>query len=134
MMPEHPRVVGSRPQAWWRFEAERPDHLTDEPDWLDYIEGREMTDEERDRYGSDYVAWEHEPIVWMAAHGHLTDDELAMIEQTAEEAERRIDTDEEGIASGDIYDDRAAVELARRVGGLTTPPSPGGPGTGAPDG
>lgn len=115
VMPEVPYIAGTRPQAWWTFVAERPDHLVDEPDSADYLVDRKMTDEGRTQYERDYIDWEHEPILWMAANGHLTDYELAQIEARAEEAEGRVGTEAEEVSSGFLHTDRAAVELARQV-------------------
>jgi hypothetical protein len=50
-------------------------------------------------------AYEIEPIEWMAAHGHLTDEEIAVIEERANEARPRIGTDAEEVGSGGV--DRA---------------------------
>lgn len=115
VMPQEPYVVGSRPQAWWTFEAERPEHLTDEPDPAGYSENRTMTDEGRVEYERAYIDWEHEPILWMAANGHLTDYELKRIDALAEAAIERIRNDGEEVSSGFLHTDRAAVELARQV-------------------
>jgi hypothetical protein len=57
-------------------------------------------------------AYENEPIIWMAEHGHLEPDEIAQIEAEARAASRRVGTDEERIRSaGADMADRRAVKL-----------------------
>jgi hypothetical protein len=120
--PGRPTVVGHRPEAWWRFEAERPSSLTGYPDkrdsyWDVEVDSRTrtMSDESRERYERHWFDYGHEPILWLAEHDDLTEDEIAKIEQEAEEAQERIDAGDERVSSGFLHCDQAAVELARRV-------------------
>jgi hypothetical protein len=68
-------------------------------------------------------AYEIEPVVRMAEHGHLAEDEVAAIEAEARAAARRVGTDAEriGSAGADMADRRAvklwgAVQRASRTG------------------
>ena len=55
-------------------------------------------------------------MAWMAAHGHLTDEELAKIAERANEARPRIGTPAEHIGSGGVdRADRRAVRLYEAV-------------------
>jgi hypothetical protein len=59
-----PRAAGFRLWGWWRYVAKRPKHLGEMPMMLDHPtleEDAEAIDE-----------FENEPIIWMAANGHLT--------------------------------------------------------------
>ncbi len=100
---KRPHLPGHRPAAWWEFEAERPAHLTDYP--LDF-EGTE------DKHAEAIDAHEIEPIVWMAEHGHLTDQEIEELEERAQAAQPRVGTDAEHIGSGGVDRvDQRAVKL-----------------------
>ena len=108
-----PSSPGQRPWAWWEFEAGRPDHLEPYPD-LDHFLDREHWSE--DEEAEAYDNYENEPIIWMAANGHLTPDELAAITERANEARPRIGTDDEHYGSGGIdRADKRAVKLAEAV-------------------
>jgi hypothetical protein len=103
--PAHP---GNRPAAWWDYVAERPEHLSDYPE--DNFE-----DSDGD-VAAAIDAYEIEPIEWMAAQGHLTDEEIAVIEECASEARPRIGTDNEHIGSGGVDRvDRRAAKLHEAV-------------------
>jgi hypothetical protein len=101
-----PGVAGHRPDAWWEYEAERDEYVTEEPDW--------NFDGPLDEYAQEHQTWEMEPVVWMAEHGHLTDEEIALIAKEANEARPRIGTDAERKARAE-YPDRRAVELHEAV-------------------
>jgi hypothetical protein len=105
-----PRAPGFRLWGWWHYVAKRPEHLGEMPMMLDHPtleEDAEAIDE-----------YENEPIVWMAANGHLTRDEIAKIEAEARAASRRVGTDEERIGSaGADMADRRAVKLWGRWSG-----------------
>jgi hypothetical protein len=91
-----------RPQPWWQYEAGRPHHVTSLPNG----------------YGSngrDLDAYKLEPLIWMAANGHLSDEELAGIRIHAEEAAERVGTGAELMSTRDVSSDRSAVRLARAV-------------------
>jgi hypothetical protein len=60
-------------------------------------------------------AYEIEPIEWMAAHGHLTDEEIAVIEERANKARPRIGTDAEEVGSGGDRADGGAAALHAAV-------------------
>ena len=108
-----PTTPGHRPWAWWEFEAGRPDHLEPYPD-LDHFLDREHWSE--DEEAEAYDNYENEPIIWMAANGHLTPDELAAIAESANVARPRIGTDDEHIGSGGVdRADRRAVTLCEAV-------------------
>ena len=88
----------------WHYVAKRPKHLGEMPMMLDH------PTLEEDAEAID--AYEIEPVVWMAEHGHLEPDEIAAIEAEAREASRRVGTDEERIGSaGADMADRRAVKL-----------------------
>ena len=104
-----PLLPGHRPFAWWRYEAGRPHHLTEHPPPLDFETPQDERAEALDEY-------EIEPMEWMAAHGHLTDEELAKIAERANEARPRIGTPAEHIGSGGVdRADRRAVRLYEAV-------------------
>ena len=104
-----PLLPGHRPFAWWRYEAGRPQHLSEYP----ALFGGEMRQDERAEALDEY---EIEPVAWMAAHGHLTDEELAKIAERANEARPRIGTPTEHIGSGGVdRADRRAVRLYEAV-------------------
>jgi hypothetical protein len=101
------RRPGSRPWAWWHYEAGREQHLTSYP--LDF-EG--TIEEHRDAIDE----YEIEPIVFVASCGELFDHELEQIAAKAREVEPRIGTDAEHWGSGGVdYPDRRAVKLAKAV-------------------
>jgi hypothetical protein len=103
-----PLRPGRRPFAWWRYEAQRPAHLSDYPP-RDF----ETPQDERAAALDEY---EIEPVAWMAAHGHPTDEELAKIAERANEARPRIGTPAEHIGSGGVdRADRRAVKLYEAV-------------------
>jgi hypothetical protein len=64
-------------------------------------------------------AWDEyqiEPVEWMAAHGHLTSEEVAAITEKANQARPRIGTDGERIGSSGVdRADRRAVRLYEAV-------------------
>ena len=86
---EPPLVPGRRPVAWWEFEAERPQYLTE-------ISERELDLATTTRRGHER---EVESLTWMALHGHLTRLELETLERRAAEARERIGTDREEKAA-----------------------------------
>lgn len=93
------RGSGSRPWAFWRFDAGRPEHSEDFP------------------HGDDEAAdcWTFDPVIWLAERGELRDEEIAEIRAEAEIAAPRIGTDEERFRSPADSRDRSAVRLARAV-------------------
>jgi hypothetical protein len=123
-------LPGRRPWAWWKYEAGRSEHLTAYPDLLD-----PRSDDELAAALDEY---EMEPIIWLARHGHLTDDEIAAIAEAADEARPRVGTDAEQIGSGGVdRADRRAValgEAVRRALGQLPPPGVGSYRDGRPDG
>lgn len=109
LMAQGVDVPGRRPWGWWFFEAERDEHLTPYP--LD----PEGSVEERSKAIDAYY---REPVVWLAEHGHLRDDEIAAIAERANEAKLRVGTDAERTGSGGVdRPDRRAVELYEAVKG-----------------
>jgi hypothetical protein len=94
------RLPGSRPWAWWHYEAGRPQRL--EPYPLEGAKWFEGTVEERADAVDEY---EIEPLVFLASRGELREDELEVLEAEAEEARPRIGTGHEQIGSGGV--DRA---------------------------
>ena len=63
---EPPVLPGRRPYAWWEFEADRPQYLTETND-------RELDLATATRRGHER---EVESLGWLARHGHLTGLEL----------------------------------------------------------
>jgi hypothetical protein len=107
LMEPGPSLPGSRPWAWWFFEAGREEYLTPYP--LDF-EG--TTEEHAEAINDHYI----EPVVFLAKNGFLTDDELAAIAEKANEAKTRVGTKREHWGSGGVdRSDRRAVELWRAV-------------------
>ena len=97
----HP-YVGLRPWAWWRYVAQREEHVTPYPP---FYEG--FTEDRADALDE----YELDPIVFLAAGGYLTDRERATIEARAAEARPRIGTDDEHIGTGCVERaDRRAVK------------------------
>lgn len=100
---------GRRPLAFWAFEAGRPEHLTPRPKlgagalYFGDPAGAEALED-----------WEAEPVEFLAAEGHLTAEELAVIRGRASEAAARLGTAAER-RTGNYSRDRAAVGLAERV-------------------
>jgi hypothetical protein len=88
-----PRIPGNRPEAWWRFEAGRPQHLEPYPLRL------EGSTEERAEAVDEY---EIEPVVFLARRGELREDELKELEADAREAGERVGTARERIGSGGV--------------------------------
>ena len=104
-----PMLPGHRPWAWWHYVAQRPHHLSEYP----ALFGGEMSQDERAAALDEY---EIEPVAWMAANGHLTDEELAKIAEQANEAQPRIGTPAEHIGSGGVdRADRRRVMLYEAV-------------------
>jgi hypothetical protein len=60
--------------------------------------------------------FENEPIIWMAANGYLTEDEIERIEREAGRAARRIGTDDEVIGSAGADTLVEVVDAIRRPG------------------
>jgi hypothetical protein len=83
-----PPYVGRRPWAWWEYEAERPQYLTE----IDRSSDLATTT----RQGHER---EVESIGWMAKHSHLAAYEIESIAREAEEARERIGTDREHKAA-----------------------------------
>ena len=101
------RLPGCRPWAWWEFEAGRPEHLEEYPL---HFEGTV------DANADAIDAYQIEPIVYLAANGHLRDDEVAAFHERATEAQIRIGTPTEHIGSGGVdRPDRRAVKLYEAV-------------------
>jgi len=104
---EPPSIPGRRPQAWWEFEAGRPQYLTE-------IDRRDLdlTTATRQRHERQV-----ESLSWMARHGHLTDLELEVIEREAAEARERIGTGREQKAalSPDFGGDKLRVAVWEAV-------------------
>jgi hypothetical protein len=103
------RQLGDRPDAWWRFVADRPKYLTPCPS-------------EPGPHGLvKRVRWGHEEAVerfaWMAREGHLTGAELANIAERGAKARERVGTPRERKeALGDGYGgDRLSVAIADAV-------------------
>jgi len=99
------------------YEAKRPEHPVSLTEVLDF----KGTQDEEAEVWDDYKI---EPIEWMAAHGHLTPEEIAAITEKANEARPRIGTDAEHTGSGgtDRADQRRvkvyeAVTAAIKTGG-----------------
>jgi len=80
-----PLIPGRRPDAWWRFVADRPEHSTPYP--LDPPQGAERWGEAHGRALDDHNI---EPVVWMAANRHLQHHELEQIREKALEASTRV--------------------------------------------
>jgi hypothetical protein len=102
---------GNRPAAWWLYEARRPEHLGPHP--LEPPPGEPRWGDEHGRALDDY---DFEPILYMAANGHLTNHEVTAIRERGAEARERVGTDRE--QRGTTYamsQDRSAVRLARAV-------------------
>jgi hypothetical protein len=106
-----PSVPGRRPAAWWRFEARRPEHLRPYP--LDPPPGEPRWGE---AHGQALDSCDFEPILYLAANGHLFDDEVEAIRERGREAAGRIGTDREQRGSTRaVSKDRSKVRLARAV-------------------
>ena len=109
---ERPFLPGSRPWGWWYFEAGREPHLAPYPSSVFHSEG---TDEE---YLGALREYQFEPVLWLAEHGHLRDDEVAALAEKANEARIRIDAGGGRIAGGPgggVPVDRWAIELYETV-------------------
>jgi hypothetical protein len=111
---------GHRPWAWWHFEAGRPQHLTAYPDSSEFAERVDrrrsvVTEKGAIAEGRALDSYNFEPIIFLAANGHLLDHELETIRERAREAESRINTDREQMTSPAISPDRSRVRLARAV-------------------
>jgi hypothetical protein len=111
-----PICVGERPWAWWAYEAERPEYLTEYA--LDF-EG--PVDEHADLLDE----WHNEPIIWLASHGHLSPEEVAAITEDANVARPRVGTDGEQIGSGGV--DRVDVRAVKLYEALTDALKPNSP-------
>jgi hypothetical protein len=96
---------GQRPWAFWRFEAGREEHPTECP----------LDGDPEDEHGRRIDAWEFDPILYLARHGHLRDDEVERIRSEARAAAPRVGTDAEQFQNEAISKDRSAVRLARAV-------------------
>jgi hypothetical protein len=102
---------GHRPEAWWLYEACRPEHPDPYP--LDPPSGEARWGE---AHGRAIDSYEFEPILYLAADGHLTDDEIKVIRERASEAAERVGTDREQRGTTyAISKDRSAVRLGRAV-------------------
>jgi hypothetical protein len=106
MMEQYCRRPGQRPWGWWFFEAGREEHLTPYPLRSEF----EGTAEER---VDALIEYDIEPVVFLAANGHLRDDELAALRERANEAKLRIGTGGERI-SGGFSRSQGAVSYDRR--------------------
>lgn len=93
-----PVAPGRRPWAWWVYDAGRDPHVVEYP-------GPSWRADDADAYADELDRYKNEPTEFLAAHGHLTDREIAVIERDADEARPRIGTPAERIGSGGI--DRA---------------------------
>jgi len=114
-----PHCLGHRPWAWWTYEAERPEHLSEYP--LDFDDFESPVEEQADLVDE----WEIEPTVWLAAHGYLSPEEIAAISEEANIARARIGTDGEQIGSGGVDRvDVRAVKLYERVTDALKPNPP----------
>jgi hypothetical protein len=107
------RPAGSRPWAWWHYEARGPQHIVPYPPFLGEPGRAAMTTEEvRDQIDEHKI----EPIEFLARRGELTEDEIEQIRAEAEEVAPRIGTTSEHWGSGGVdYPDRRAVKLWERV-------------------
>jgi hypothetical protein len=80
--------IGSRPWAWWRYVAERPQYLASRPRTHDLTTS---------------IRWSHEANVekfaWLAEHGHLTTGERDRVALRGGEARARLDTGRERKAA-----------------------------------
>jgi hypothetical protein len=94
------RRPGSRPWAWWHFEAGREQHLVP---WSEAQDGWWLGPgspiEER---ADEYDEWEMEPTLFLASIGELRGDELEQLELAAVEARERVDTGAERSGSGGL--------------------------------
>jgi hypothetical protein len=103
-----------RGRGWWFFKAERERHLTPYPLHSEF----DGTAEER---VEALIEYDREPVVWLAANGHLRDDEIAALTERANEAKLRIDAGNERISGGHyrshgaVWHDRKDVELYEAV-------------------
>jgi hypothetical protein len=105
------RRPGHRPKAWWSYEAARPEHLGPYP--LEPPPGEPRWGE---AHGRAIDCHEFEPILYLAAHGQLTDDEVKIIRERGVEAAERVGTDREQRGTTyAISSDRSAIRLARAV-------------------
>ena len=102
---------GHRPEAWWRYEAGRLGHLGRYP--LDPPPGVPRWGK---AHGRAIDCYEFEPILYLAANGHLTAAEITLIRERGREAAERVGTDREqrGMTYA-ISRDRSAVRLARAM-------------------
>lgn len=95
------------------YEASRPEHLGAYP--LDPAPGQARWGA---AHGQAIDSYEFEPILHLAANGHLANDEINAIRERGAEARDRVGTDRE--QRGTTYavsKDRSAVRLARAVDG-----------------
>jgi hypothetical protein len=99
--------IGHRPWAWWSYEAGRPEHLDPWPFSRDFPD--------RESYGRACDEYRFEPIIYLAANGHLLDHELEAIRRQAREALPRVGTDRERMTTPAMSPDRSRVRLARAV-------------------
>jgi hypothetical protein len=103
-----PLTPGRRPDAWWwRYEAQRPEYLSE----VDYgsHDLELITREDHER--------EIEKFTWLAEHNHLAPIELELIEARGRAAAERIGTDHEQQAacSPDFGGDKLDAALADAV-------------------
>jgi hypothetical protein len=104
---------GNRPEAWWLYEAGRPEHLGSYP--LEPPPGEPRWGDEHGRARDRH---DFEPILYLAANGHLFEDEIRVIRERGAEAGERVGTDREQRGSTyAVSEDRSAVRLARAVDG-----------------
>ena len=94
-------ALGHRPWAFWQYEAERPDLYIGPPRTPGMIAEATRRSHEHDI----------ERLTFLAANGHLTDEEVDTITEQAEEAAERIGTDREQKAplSPDFGGDKLCV-------------------------
>jgi hypothetical protein len=102
---------GNRPAAWWLYVARRPEHLGPYP--LDPPPGQPRWGE---AHGQAIDRHKFEPILYLAANGHLFEDEITVIRERGSEAAERVGSNREQRGSTyAVSKDRSAVRLARAV-------------------
>jgi hypothetical protein len=109
LMAQGSKLPGSRPWGWWAFEAGRDEHLLPYPS-----RSEEESAEERSKALDAYA---FEPVLWLAEHGHLRDDEIAALAEDANVARTRVNTPAEHYGPS-YFPDRRAIELYERVSAI----------------